>query len=624
MNLVRRQILQSLAWFLILPVIVVLSGCGGSKTPDVATGGGTAGSNSSNSGGSASAESGASNRTEDGLKILRLPVASDGPGSMDPADGSTLYDNRCVSQVYETLVQYKYLKRPLELEPLLLEEMPQASDDGLTYHFKLKKGVKFHDDPCFPNGKGRELVTDDVFYSWMRLADTGVGTKNWWLMDGTIAGLNDYRKNLKGDFDYAANIEGMQKISDHEFKIVLAEASPRFYWTMAMFQLSIVPREAVEKYGTKFAAHPVGTGPYIMKEKDWTRKRKMIMNRNPNYRDEFFPTEHLPEDETAGLTAAAGKKLPFVDRIETIFYNENQPMWLQFRSRKLAFTTVPAAYYDEAFNKRKKTLKSSFSSEGITYQPVPLLDFIFYGFNMEDEVVGGYSDKQRYLRQALALAIDWDERNHKFYNDICTIYDGMIPPGLEGYPENGTIKGAYRGPDLERAKELLAKAGYPNGDGLPPIGYYTSRAEPGPQMVEMTAKHLSRIGVKIKPRLDDFSAFMKEVDEKKATMFSFAWGSDYPDAENNLAMFYGPNESPGNNHFNYHNDEYDRLYEKIRSMQPGPERTAIYEKMRDMVIRDCPYIGSLARVRQYLVNPELKNFKASEDCHNWYKYLDVE
>ncbi len=438
-------------------------------------------------------------------------------------------------------------------------------------------------------------------------------------------GLDEYRDQL-GDlpFDYDVDIEGLQKINEYEFKVILKEASPKFPWTMAMFQLSIVPREAVEKYGTKFAAHPVGTGPYILQESDWARKKNMIMNRNPNYRDEFYPTEHMPSDEAAGRTTAAGKKLPLVDRIETIFYNETLPMWLEFRSRKLGFTIVPSAYYDEAFNKRKKSLKSSFANEGISYQPVPLLDFIFYGFNMEDPVVGGYTEEKRYLRQALSLAIDWDERNNEFYNDICTIYDGMIPPGLDGYPPDGRIESAYRGPDLERAKVLLAKAGYPDGKGLPEIGYYTSRADPGPEMVEMTAKQLSRIGVQINPRLDDFSAFMEEVDKKKATMFSFAWQSDYPDAENNLAMFYGPNESPGNNHFNYKNPAYDRLYEQTRTMKPGPERTAIYEQMRNMVVRDAPFIGSLARVRQYLVNPELKNFKASEDFHNWYKYLDVE
>ncbi len=417
---------RSFTWLMILPTLILLAGC--SDTKQESGGGGAENSDRSLSSSMAAATKG-NNRTEEGLKILRLPIHSDGPGSLDPADGSTQYDNRCLSQIYETLLQYKYLKRPLELEPLLLEEMPQVSEDGKTYQFKLKKGVRFHDDACFPDGKGRELTTDDVFYSWKRLADARLSTRNWWLLSDTIVGLDEYRDQL-GDlpFDYDVDIEGLQKINEYEFKVILKEASPKFPWTMAMFQLSIVPREAVEKYGTKFAAHPVGTGPYILQESDWARKKNMIMNRNPNYRDEFYPTEHMPSDEAAGRTTAAGKKLPLVDRIETIFYNETLPMWLEFRSRKLGFTIVPSAYYDEAFNKRKKSLKSSFANEGISYQPVPLLDFIFYGFNMEDPVVGGYTEEKRYLRQALSLAINWDERNNKFYNDSCTIYDGMIPP----------------------------------------------------------------------------------------------------------------------------------------------------------------------------------------------------
>lgn len=612
---------HSAIWLVILPALIVLSGCGDN--------GGESGHGSTDSfsqpagDGNIGLPKNVNNRTADGLKILRLPINAIGPGTLDPAEGATQYDNRCVSQIYETLVQYKYLKRPLELEPLLLEELPLVSDDGKTYQFKLKQGVMFQDDPCFPDGKGRELVTDDVFYSWKRLADPKL-TKNWWLLSNTIAGLDEYRNQL-GDqpFDYDADIKGMQKVNDYEFKILLTEASPKFRWTLAMFQLSIVPREAVVEYGTRFAVHPVGTGPYTLNERDWVRGQNMIMNRNPNYRDERYPSEHMPSDEAAGRTTTAGNNLPLVDRIETIFYQETLPMWLEFRSRKLGFTTVPAAFYDEAFNKRKKSLKPNFKKEGITYQPVPLLDFIFYGFNMEDPVVGGYTDEKRYLRQALSLAIDWNERNHKFENDICTIYDGMIPPGLDGYPPNGTIAGAYRGVDLERSKELLAKAGFPNGKGLPAIDFFTSQANPGPELVKMTADQLGKIGVKIKPQLVEFPTLMAEVDKKNASMFMFAWVSDYPDAENNLAMFYGPNESPGSNHFNYKNPEYDQLYERIRTMPPGPDRTAIYEQMRDMVIRDTPFVGSMARVRQYLVNPELKNFKATEDFHNWYKYLDV-
>lgn len=139
----------------------------------------------------------------------------------------------------------------------------------------------------------------------------------------------------------------------------------------------------------------------------------------------------------------------------------------------------------------------------------------------------------------------------------------------------------------------------------------------------MLQRQLARIGVRLKVRLVDFSQLIEAVNNKKAPFFSFAWSSDYPDAENNLALFYGPNEAPGSNSFNYKNAEYDRLYERVRSMLPSPERTALYVEMRDMILRDVPYVGSMARTRYYLVQPRVLNCKPSEVFTNWWKYLDI-
>ena len=240
-------------------------------------------------------------------------------------------------------------------------------------------------------------------------------------------------------------------------------------------------------------------------------------------------------------------------------------MWLQFRSGKLDVSRVPKDNFVKAFNKRTKKLKPSFESQGVVSHAVPLLDFIFYGFNMEDELLGGYDDKRRSLRQAIAVSLDWDERNDAFYNNLNIIYDGMIPPGLEGFPPDGQGPVSLRGPDRERAKALLAAAGYPDAQGLPTIDYYSSIEGPGKEMAEMTRKQLSEVGININPRLDVFSSFMESVDNRKAQFFAFAWHSDYPDPENNLALFYGPNESPGANHFNYKNPKFDEMYEKIRA-----------------------------------------------------------
>ena len=392
-----------------------------------------------------------------GKKVLRLPMRTDGPKSLDPILGSTVYENRCASLIYETLVQYKYLKRPLDLEPLLLEEMPQVSDDGKTYHFKLKKGVRFQDDACFPGGKGREMIASDVIYSWKRMADEEYTFKSWWLLGDSIEGFLEYREAQEkaAKFDYEAPVAGLALINDYEFKVVLKEPVQRFMWVLAMFQTSVVPREAVEKYGDRFGRHPVGTGPYVLDR--WETGKSMSFNRNPNYRDELYPSEHMPEDKATGLDKAAGTKLPIADRVEITMFVEDQPMWLEFKAGNLDYTTVPAENFEEAFNKRTKKINRAMAQENITGYHVPLLDFIFRGFNMEDELVGGYSEKKKALRQAICLGLDWDEQNEAFYNGINVVYDGPIPPGLDGYPKDGNALVSYRGPDLERAPRTVGQ-----------------------------------------------------------------------------------------------------------------------------------------------------------------------
>ncbi len=568
-------------------------------------------------------------RDDAGQKILRLPILSAGPESMDAAVGSTPADGRCIAQVYETLLQYKYFQRPYELEPLLLTGLPTVSADGKTYRCQLKRGIYFHANACFANGTGREVTTDDVFYSWKRLADPQVGqassSNNWKLLKQTIVGLDTERERAEqtGQFNYAADIAGFQKINDHEFTITLVSPTPRFLWTLAMFQMSIVPREAVEKYGTQFAVHPVGTGPFTLQESDWNRQSSMIVNRNPNYHEQFLPLEHSPGNENLLNTSAAAKKLPLVDRIETLFYQTTQPMWLDFRSRKLGFTTVPATSLEEAFDQKTKSLNPSYLNEGITHQRLPLLDWIAIGFNMEDPLVGGYSEEKRNLRSALALAVDWNDLSARFYHGECEIYGGPLPPGLALQPTKAVPPFGTSEERLKQAKSLLKRAGYPDGQGLPPIDYHLSSQYPGPQMAELTAEQFSTLGVTLRLQLADFSEYMQQVDNRKAQLFYFSWLSDYPDPENNLALFYGPNASPGQNHFNYQNTDFDRLYEQLATLSAGPLRTEVLTKMLALIDADRPFIGSMARVRQYLINPELKNFKATEQFHNWYKYLDL-
>ena len=391
-----------------------------------------------------------------------------------------------------------------------------------------------------------------------------------------------------------------------------------------MFQTSIVPREAVDYYGKRFSRHPVGTGPFTLAEDDWIPALSMKFNRNPNYHPCYYPEEHMPEDVPLGFHLSAKQRLPLCDRIEIRFFRQDQPMWLKFRTGQIDYTQVPAEFFRNAFIKRTQRLRPQLREEGIVKHAVPLLDFIFRGFNMQDPVVGGYSESNKNLRQAMSLAFDLDEFNETFYNGLNLVYDGPIPPGLAGHPSGGAAPKAFRGPDLERARSLMASAGFPGGNGLPEIEYYIALTSNAPEQAELLKRQMGAIGVRLNVHLVDFSTLIEAVNNKKAQMFSFAWSSDYPDAENNLALFYGPNESPGSNSFNYKNAEYDVLYDKIRSMQPSPERTESLVMMRDLLFEDVPYLGSMARTRFYLVNPRLKNFKPTEDFYTWYKYLDVE
>ncbi|MFT5287104.1 MAG: oligopeptide transport system substrate-binding protein [Planctomycetota bacterium] len=574
------------------------------------------------------------------LKVIQLPLRSDAPKTIDPGRGSTTYDNRACSMVYDTLLQYKYLKRePFELEPALLTQMPVNSADGLTWTFQLKKGVVFQDNECFEGGKGRELVSKDVFYSWKRQADDRNKPKSWWLYKDTIVGFDEFKKEQNTaekdgeSFNYDAPVAGMKIIDDHNFQVVLTEPVYRFIWILAMFQTSVVPREAVEHYGNRFSRNPVGTGPYQLDE--WT-DLGMSFNRNPTYREEFFPKEwdeQNPANEEIGLEESQGLRLPIVDRVEYTFYKKDQPMWLRFEEGTLGYTQVPAENYETAFNRRTQKLNSAFRRRGIKAVDVPLLDFIFRQFNMEDELVGGYTPEKIALRRAIILATDFDEFNSSFYNDKVIVYDGMIPPGLDGHPNpdeatgkylDHRVKPEYRGKNIALAKEYLVKAGYPNGEGLPPINYYVANSANSPEQADLTMRQLGEIGVKINVRMMDFSSLIEACDNKKAAFFSFAWSSDYPDAENNLALFYGPNVSPGSNHANYQNDEFDRLYEQTRSMEPSPERTKIYEHMRDIVLDHAAFAGSMARTRSYLIQPWLRNFNPTEQFYNWIKYLDVD
>ncbi len=540
-------------------------------------------------------------------------------GTLDPVRTSSTYDNEVQSQMYEGLFTYKYLVRPYQLEPLLAKSMPTVSEDGLTYTIDIREGVLFHDDKCFPNGKGRELVARDFVYSFKRMADSKNSPTGWWIFADRIRGFDEFQKRMgdrgEAPFGWDEKVEGLQAIGKYQLQIKLVRPFPQLLYVLAMGYSFVLPRECAEFYGKEIVTHPVGTGAFRLRE--WVPGSRFILDKNPSYRDVRYPSEASPEFEH--LLGDAGKRVPFLDAIVYHVFERDQPMWLKFRVGDLDMSQMPSEYHSDVLDENLN-LRPNFVEEGISNYNLKLLDMIYRGFNMEDPIVG-QGEKAKLLRQAISLAYDATELNDAFYNNTAVLYDAPVPPGLDSYVPG--ITSPYRGPDLEKARELMIKAGYPGGKGLPTIVYDTSTGGNVPEQAEMTARALKRIGVNVEVKLNSFSELSNKLKKKKSQMFGLAWGADYPDAENFLQLFYGPNEAPGSNNFNYKKDEFDALYNASRILQPSPERTALYQNMREILIEDAPSFGHMARTRYYLWHRRLKNVLPDEVFDGWRKYLDI-
>ncbi|MBC7690818.1 MAG: ABC transporter substrate-binding protein [Methylotenera sp.] len=537
---------------------------------------------------------------------------------IDPAHADDLYSGLEVGRVFEGLLQYSYLKRPYVLEPLLAESMPEMGADGKTYTIHLKKGVLFQDDKAFKatQGKGREMTAEDVVFTFKRLADPKLSSAGWWLIDGKIVGINEWHDaaTKAGKADYAAAVEGLKVIDPHTVQIKLNQHSFQFLYTLAMPQAGIVPHEAVELYGDEFLNHPVGTGPF--KLEDFNPASKISYVRNPTYRKEVFPSEGEAGDKEAGLLADAGKPLPFADRVVVQIITETQPQWLNFLQGKLDVSPIPKDNFAQAIVGQE--LSPELKAKNMKLHKMAQIEVTHTTFNMADPIVG----KNRLLRQAISTAFDQTAYNETFYNGRAIEAQGPIPPGLAGY--DPSFKNPYRQFNLAKAKELMSKAGYPEGKGLPVLEYLTLADSTSRQGTEFFERALAPLGIKLKVSTFSWPEFNAALKNKKGQMWSFAWGADYPDAENFLQLFYSKNMSPGPNDSNYSNPEFDRMYEKSLTMKDSPERTALYQSMVKVLVEDCPWIFDAHRLAFTLTQPWIKNYKPHDLDHGRSKYLRID
>jgi len=541
---------------------------------------------------------------------------------LDPGDIGDTTSSSIASQIFECLYQYHYLKRPYELIPQLAEDMPLVSEDGLTYTIKIKKGVHFTDDACFENGKGRELKAEDFIFSWKRIANIKYLSKNWWIFDNRIVGLDEFREYTKSckraaDVDYSREVEGLRAKDDHTLVIKLKKPWPQITYLLAHLPTAPAAKEAVDCYDKDIINHPVGTGPFKLKV--WHRGSYIELIKNPDFRDEFYPSEGQDNDAVEGHLDNAGRRIPMVDRILMMIVQEDPPRWFLFMKGKIDVSGIPKDNFNEAIDQRGG-LTRQMQRRNIHLRVFRDPSTYWLGFNMADELLG----KNKPLRQAINCAVDREKYIELFTNNRGEAACGFIPPLMKSYDPRikEIVKTSY---NPERAMKLVKQAEEIYGGKLPKL----TLAMPGTDVVfrqrgEFLKRCFKSVGLDVEIDYMDWPTFQNKIKTKSAQIFSLGWIADYPDAENFLQLFYSKNASPGPNNFNYSNPDFDRIYEQVSVMADSPERTRLYRKAERIIVEDCPAVFLLHGVAFVLHHDWLYNYKPHAFGYGLSKYRRID
>lgn len=548
----------------------------------------------------------------------------------DPIESGDVESAVAVSRVYEGLMEYAYLERPYVAVPRLAEAMPEVSEDRLTYTFKIKKGVRFMDDPCFSGGKGREVTAEDFVYSFKRLLNSKLESSGTWIFESHVLGAAEWLQataDAKEPVDYTKPLPGFVAADRHTLQIKLKRPYPQLFWALAMPYTFVVPREAVDKYGEDFRSRSVGTGPF--KLKSWRRNYRVEYVRNPQFSGQTYPTEGAPGDREAGLLEDAGKPLPLVDRIVNYDVDELYTAWQMFLTGQTYNSTISKDNFDKVITPHL-ALTPQLEKKGIRLYKLPDLSVEYIGFNMRDKVVGTSTNaeenvRRKKLRQAIACAIDVRKFIHVILNDRGVPATSPIPLGVAGH-ETKPYPFEF---NRARANRLLAEAGYPGGKDAKGRPLRLSMIMSGAgstdtkQMADFLTEQLREVGVDLAVTLLTFPEYLRREHTGETQIFWAGWVMDYPDGQNILQLFYGPNQCPGVNACNYENPEFDRLYERIVSMTDTPERAALYAKMAEMVVEDCVWALMDYSIDYRLFQPWFRNYKPHDFAYSNSKYFKV-
>ncbi|MCU0969785.1 MAG: ABC transporter substrate-binding protein [Rubrivivax sp.] len=523
----------------------------------------------------------------------------------------------------------------------------------------------------------RELVAEDFVYALKRHATTRITTPVYGIFAEHVIGLREYGERVKAEdaklregLDPASldrpfldfrrwPLAGASAPEPHLLRIRLNGKYPQWKYWMSMTFMAPVPWEADAFYaqpgmagnGLSLDRWPVGTGPYMMQE--YVQDRRHVLVRNPNYRGEPYPCEGMPEDAAAGLLADCGKPTPFIDRMVFTIEKEGVPLKAKFRQGYYDVPEIERTDHGVEFlidMDDSPAVRAEYEAKGFKLPRTVDISSWYVGFNMLDPVLGWgdtpeQRERNRKLRQALSIAIDWEEFVRIFPKKGGEVAMGVLPAGLFG-SRHGTAEGvnpvthrwvdgrAVRRP-LDEARALLAEAGYPGGrdakTGQPLVLNYDFYGQPSPERkaeFDWMIRQFAKLGVQLEIRATDNNQFQDKVRKGRHQIYWSGWLADYPDAENFLFLLYGPNgksASDGENTSNYANPEFDRLFQQLRLLDDGPEKQRVIDEMTRIVQQDAPWTFGYFPFASGAFQPWVHNGKPAimiRDMGRYYR-LDV-
>jgi len=562
-------------------------------------------------------------------KVLRVafPVAETG---FDPQAAGDAYSNYVNRVIFDPLYKYDYLARPYRIVPNTAVAMPEISADRKTYVIRIKPGIYFTDDPVF-GGKRRELTAADYVYGIKRILDPKVRSNGLTLVEGRFVGAEPIVERAKetGKFDYDAVMEGLQAPDRYTLVMKLNFADTELMANLTSANLVGVAREVIEKYGDASGwtmANPVGTGPYRLKE--WRRGQRIVLEANPGYREERYPTPADAQDR-AIAGKLVGRKLPMIPLIDISVIEESNPRLLTFRQKSLDYVTVPGDLVSTVMTPGN-TLKPDLAAEGVRLQRDVLPAIAYMYFNMEDGVVGGYTPERIALRRAVSLAYNVDEEVRVLRQGQGMPATQIVPPNMSGHDASLDKRHVF---DVAAARGLLDKFGYKDRDGdglreLPDGKPLVLKISSPPsaqdrQYDELWQRSLAAIGIKVEFNTQKWPDLLKAARLGQLQMWQLGNINTNPEGFGFTGLLYGPNSGFANlARFNL--PEFNRLYEEARSLPDGPARTAVMRKMTDLFYAYSPWVITAFRYENVLIQPWVQGFKYNPTHQHPWEYIDID